>query len=76
MTSILLELVANLDLSEDRSKFDKLRHIYRQPAPQGHFTIKDDILYMKERFKNDVKFVDLRIVPSLLHHIIFIALPR
>ena len=53
--------------------FDELFRNYCLPARPGYFTIKKDILYMKKLFKNDVKFVDLRIVPKLLQNIIFVA---
>ena len=61
MTNPLLKLVANPGLSEDKFKIDKLHHIYRQLARQDHFTVKDDILYTKELFKHDVKFVDFEL---------------
>ena len=73
MTNLLLEIVANLGLSQNKSKIDTLHHVYHHPACQGQFTMRDGILYMKEIFRNDVKFVDLRIVPESLQNINFMA---
>ena len=73
MTKLILEIVANPGLSQDRKKIASLHHVYRQPARQGQFTARDGILYMKEIFNNDVKFVDLRIVPESLYNIVFVA---
>ena len=66
MTNTLLEIVTNPGLSMDKKTIDKLHYVYKQPARQGHVTTKDGILYMKELFKNNVNFVDLRIVPKSL----------
>ena len=76
MTNLLHELAANPGLSEDKSTINKLHHIYRQPARQGHFTTKDDILYMKELFKNNVKFVDLQKFPRINSEYNLRRLPR
>ena len=66
MTNTLLKPIANPGLSMDKKTINKLYFVYRQPARQGHLTVKDGILYMKELFKNNVNFVDLRIVPKSL----------
>ena len=73
MTRTLIELVANPGIAEDRERINSLHYIYRQPARQGSFTVKDGILYMKELFAGEEKFVDLRIVPASLQNIIFVA---
>ena len=73
VTSLLLDIVANPAKGESQSVIQPLDHIYRQPARQGHFSTRDGILYMKEVFQNDTKFVELRIVPTSLVNIIFIA---
>jgi hypothetical protein len=73
MTSLLLEVVANPVLGESQRHVTPLAYIYRQPARQGHFSTRDGILYMKEIFQNDTKFVELRIVPSSMVNIIFVA---
>ena len=64
----------------DKKTIDKLYYVHKQPARQGNFTVKDGIVYMKELFKNDVKFVALRIVseslsPSMLTLSVLILIP-
>ena len=73
VTQLILEIVANPALGESQKYIQPLDYIYRQPARQGHFTIRDGILYLKEIFQNDVKFVELRVVPASLVNIIFVA---
>ena len=73
MTNLLLEIVANPALGDDQNYIQNMHYIYRQPARQVYFSIKDGILFMKEIFENDVNSVDLRIVPSSLTNIIFVA---
>ena len=73
VTKLLLEIVANPALGESQTHIQPLDHVYRQPARQGHFSLKDGILYMKEIFQNDDRFVDLRIVPAQMKNIIFVA---
>ena len=73
MTNLLLEIVANPDLGDYQKYIQPLHSVYRQPARQKHFSTKDRILFIKEIFENDVKYVDLRIVSSSLTNIIFVA---
>ena len=73
VTRLLLDIVANPALGESQEHIRPLPYIYRQPARQGHFSLEDGMLYMKEIFQDDEKFVKLRIVPSSLYNIIFIA---
>ena len=64
MTNLLLDIFANPALGNDQKYIQPLNSIYRQPARKGHLYIKDGIFLMNEIFDNDVKYVDLRIVPS------------
>ena len=73
MTKLLLEIAANPSLGDSQAHVQPLDHIYRQPARQGNFSVRDRVLYTKEIFKDDDRFVDLRIVPSSMRNIIFIA---
>lgn len=73
ITKLLLEIVANPALSDSQAHTKPLDHVYRQPAKQGYFSVKDGILYMKEIFQNDDKFVDLRIIPVSMRNIVFVA---
>ena len=73
MTNLLLDIVANSDLSDEQNYIQPLHSIYRQPARQGNFYTKDVIIFMKEIFDNDVKYVDLCIVKYSLINIIFVA---
>ena len=60
MTKLLLDLVQDPSGLENADKLHSLHSIYRQPARSGHFTVDlDGILYMKEIFKDDTKFVKL-----------------
>ena len=43
------------------------------PARQGHFAIRDKILFMREIFQNDDRCIELKIVPESLQNIIFVA---
>ena len=61
VTNLLLDIVANPALGQSQKHIQPLNFIYRQPARQGHFSVRDGILYMKEIFQNDVKFEELRI---------------
>ena len=72
MTKLFCDMVAHPHLTEDSSKLNSLHSSYRQLAQLGLFYIKDHILYLKEVFKNDTKFVSLHIVPSSLRNMIFI----
>ena len=71
-TNLLLGIVANPRLSTSSEHSNKLCSVYHHPDWQGHFTIEHGILCIKEIFKNDVKYIKLRIVPSSLQNIIFI----
>jgi len=73
MTNLLLDMVANPALAESEENVKQLHHIYRQPARQGAFSVRDGILFMKEIFQNDTKFVELRVVPTSLVNTIFVA---
>jgi len=73
ITNQLLEIAANPGLSNDKTTIDSLHHIYRHPACNGHFTLEDGSLYMKEIFTNGAKFIKLCIVPASLQNIVFIA---
>ena len=72
-TKILVDMVANPGLTSDKALMAKLHYVYRMPARKGNFAIRNGILYMKELFANDDRFVDLRIVPETLQNIIFVA---
>ena len=72
-TKILSDMVADPGLTSDKEVLGKLHFVYREPARRGNFTIRDGILYMKEIFAHNDKFVELRIVPESLRNIIFIA---
>ena len=73
MTNLILEIVANQSLGDEQKYIRPLHSIYRQPAIQGYFSIKDIIIFMKEIFENDVKHVDLRIVPYSIINVISVA---
>jgi len=73
MTELLMDMVSSPALSESEASVRLLHHIYHQPARQGQFSIRDGILYMKEVFQNDTKYVELRIVPASLVNIVFVA---
>ena len=73
VTKLLLEIVTNPALGESQQCIQPLDHAYCQPACLGHFSVKDDILYMKEIFQDDDKFVELRVVPTSMRDIIFVA---
>ena len=68
-----MAIVADPSLSESKKHIDQLHFIYHQPARKGHFSVRDGILYLKEIFENDTKYVDLRIVPASMVNIIFVA---
>ena len=70
MTNLLLQMVENPSLCDTEANIKSLHHVYRQPARHGHFSVRDDILYMKEIFEDDTKYGDLRIVPDSLVNII------
>ena len=59
MANLFLEIVTNPDLGDDQKYIQPLYSVYRQPERQGNFSIKDGILFMKEIFENDVKYVNL-----------------
>ena len=73
MTKLLIDMVSNPALAESETNVRLLHHIYRQPARQGQFSLRDGILYMREVFQNDTKYIELRIVPASLVNIIFVA---
>ena len=73
VTALLLDIVNNPALGQLQEHVKPLPHVYRQPARQGHFSTKEGILYMKEIFQNDERYVSLRIVPASLVNIIFVA---
>ena len=73
MTNLHLDIVASPALGDDQKYIQPLHYIYRQPARQGNFSIKDRIIFMEEIFENDVKYVDLCIVKSSPINIIFVA---
>ena len=50
-----------------------MNYMYRQPARQRNFIMRDRILYMKEIFQDDDRYVELKIVPQSLRNIISIA---
>jgi hypothetical protein len=72
-TKLLLDMIALPSLAESKEHISQLHHVFRQPARSGLFSVKDGILYMKEPFQNDTKFVSLRIVPAALRNIVFVA---
>ena len=72
-TKQLLDIVKNPGLSDNKSILGTVHSIYRQPARNGHLSEKNGILYMKEIFSGDTKFVNLQIVPVSMRNIIFIA---
>ena len=51
VTNLLLDIVTNPVLAESTDHISPLDHIYRQPARQQHFSVKNGILFMKEIFK-------------------------
>ena len=69
----LLESVSNPGVAEDVEKLNTLHSIYRQPARLGSFSVKDGTLQMKDIFEHDTKYLNLRIVPSSLCNVVFIA---
>ena len=73
MPNLLLEIVSNPDLGNEQNYIEPLHYIYLQPARQGHLSTKMGIIFMKEIFENDVKYVDLCIVTSSLINIILVA---
>ena len=73
MTNLLLEIVSSPAMGQSQPVLQKLDYIYRQPARQGNFIIRDRILYMKEIFQDDDKYVELQIFPQSLRNIIFVA---
>ena len=60
-------------MAQSQQVVQKLDYIYRQPARLGQFSVKDKILYMREFFQNDDRYVELKIVPDSLRNIIFVA---
>ena len=73
MNNLFLEIVANPALGDDQKYIQPLHSIYRQPVRKGHFSTKDGIIFIREIFENDVKYVDLCIVTYSLINIIFVA---
>jgi hypothetical protein len=45
MTNLLLEIVASPTLEKSQSVVQNLDFIYKQPARQGHFALRDNIFY-------------------------------
>ena len=64
MTNLLLEIVSSPAMGQSQAVLQKLDYIYRQPARQGNFIIRDRILYMKEIFHDDNRHVEHKIVPQ------------
>ena len=73
ITNLLLKIVANPDLGDEKKYIQPLHSVYRQPARQGHFSINDNIIFIREIFDNDVKYINLRIVPSSQTKIIHVV---
>ena len=73
VTNMLLDMVASPAIAQSQEVVNKLPYIYRQPARQGHFVIRDKILFMREIFQNDDRYIELKIVPESLQNIIFVA---
>ena len=73
MTNMLLDMVASPAIAQSQEAVNKLPYIYRQPVRQGHFVIRDKILFMREIFQNDDRYIELKIVPESLQNIIFAA---
>ena len=73
MTNLLLEIVSIPAMCQSQAVLQKLDYIYRQPTRQGNFIIRGRILYMKEIFQDDDRYVELKIVPQSLRNNIFVA---
>ena len=73
MNNLFLEIVKNPALDNEQKYIQPLHSIYRQPARQGHFSTKDGIIFIREIFENNVKYVDLCIVTYSPINIIFVA---
>ena len=46
VTNMLLAMVASPAIAQSQEVVSKLPYIYRQPARQGHFAIREKILFM------------------------------
>ena len=71
--NMLLDMVASPATAHSQEVVNKLPYIYRQPARQGHFVIRDKILFMREIFQNDDRYIELKIVPESLQNIVFVC---
>ena len=54
-------------------KLNTLHSIYHQPARLGNFSVENGILYIKENFEHDTKYINLCIVPSSVCSVVFVA---
>jgi hypothetical protein len=73
VTNMLLDMVSSPAIAQSQEVVNKLPYIFRQPARQGHFIMRDKILFMREIFQNDDRYIELKIVPESLRNIIFVA---
>ena len=73
MTNMLLDMVASPAIAQSQEVVNTLPYIYRQLARQGHFTIKDNILFMREIFQDGDRYIELKIVPESLRNMIVVA---
>ena len=71
VTNILLDMVASPAIAQSQEVVNKLPYIYRQPARQGHFVIRDKKIFMREIFQNDDRYIELK--TESLQNIIFVA---
>ena len=72
-TKLLMRIVSNPGLAEEVKHINSLHSIYRHPARLGNFSTKDGVLFMKEIFKHDSKYSNLRIVPLAMRNVVFVA---
>ena len=70
---LLLEIVANPGVAKDNERISSLHSVYRHSARLGNFSVEHGILYMKDIFENNIKYIKLFIVPSSLYSIVFVA---
>ena len=62
-TKLLLKIVSNPGLAEDSENINAFHSIYCHPACLENFKVKDGVLYMKEIFQHDTKYLNLCSVP-------------
>ncbi len=65
-TAMLLRMVSNLSLIDDKSNMSIIHYVYRQPICKLLIIVEDDILYMKEPLASNDSFAKLQIVPASL----------